>query len=224
MAYKRYVGNGKYCYTRGCQRHAEQIQLHQNVAQLIDRSDSGWGPYYAGTEKKHFSDKTLPGSKFTSPEVKNLNDLLALAHAQRGSLEGNDAHKFIEKGIAPEVFKPGFRYLHIETSGKLGIVNSQFLDENTEVKVVRTKPGAPCNFMVEVDHQPEVDYGVVILEDSEDGKTRLITAFPGYPTFVPDKGSASESKADSLEGRTLTIGEIHTLLGRPVNVNTRLKS
>lgn len=223
MGRKQYIGNGKYCYTDNCKRHAGQIEVHNQVSNLIDRKDDTWGPYYKATERKHLSDKTLPGSKFTSPEIKTLNDLLALAHEQRGHLNGDDREVFINKGIHPEVFKEGFRYLHIDTPGKLGIVNSEFIEPSTKVSIVRTKPGAPCNYMLEVDHQPEIDYGVIILEDHSDGKTRLITTFPGYPTYVPDRKSEAVAKADSLEGQTLTIGEIHDMLGRTVNVNTRIK-
>lgn len=223
MSTKKYIGNGKYCYTNPCSRHDSQKEIYANIATLIDRKDPSWGEYYTATERKHLSDKTLPGSKFTDPTITTLNDLMGLAHTQRGNLDGDDRNIFIQKGIAPEVFKPGFRYLHILTPGKLGIVNSEFVNKETLVTVVRTKPGAPCNYMLEVDHQPEIDYGVIILEDTPEGQTRLITTFPGYPTFVPDRKSETVAKSDSLEGQTLTVSQVHEIVGRTVNLNTRLK-
>lgn len=222
MSYKVYVGRGKYCYTPDCKLHAEVSESYKNVSKFIDRSDEGWGPYYAGTERKHFSDRSLPGSKFTDPYIKTLDDLLVVASRQRGGLEGDDSDKFRFLGVRDEVFKPGYRYLFVATPGKLGIVTTDMLPGDTVVTVERTKPGAPCNFVMSVDKQLTVDYGVIIISDEDPEKPRLITAFPGYPTFVPDRSTESAAKADSLEGKSFTVNQVRELMGRDVVVNTRL--
>lgn len=222
MSYKTYVGGGKYCYTPNCKRHAEAREAYTSASKLIDRRNSDLAAYYAGTERKHFSDRSLPGSKFTDPKITTLDDLLVLTAQQRGNLDGDDSDKFRFLGVKDEVFKAGFRYLMVATSGKLGIVTTDMLPGDAVVTVERTKPGAPCNFVMSVKKQLTVDYGVVIISDEDPENPQLITAFPGYPTFVPDRSEESVAKADSLEGQSFTVDEVRERMNRDVVVNTRL--
>lgn len=226
MGYKVYLGNGKYCYTVNCKKHSNvgsssaPVTVLSTVTGLVDRGDTEWGPYYESTEKKHLLDPEKPGSKFIAPELKTLEDVLALAFIQRKGLQGDDRNFFISEGVDPTAFKDGFRYLKVETPGKLGIVSSSHLDENVAVKVERTKVGAPCNFVLDVNEQPHVDYGVIILEGEGDS-SRLITMFPGAPTYV-SLSEKSKDRMNSWEGETFTVGQLREKLGRDFTVNTRL--
>lgn len=221
MTYKVPLGDGKFCYTINCQRHARvSSSLQKKVGSVVNRDDPDWGEYYLGTEKKHLLDPQKPGSKFISPNLATLEDVLVLALTQRGDLDGDDRDFFIKNGCSSDVFKEGFRYLKVITPGKLGVISSTVLDDSVEVKVERTKPGAPCNFVLEVDHQPLVDYGVIILEGEGDN-ARLITMFPGAPTYV-SLSETGKQKVDSWEGETFTVGELRNRMGRDVTVNTRL--
>lgn len=200
----------------------ERVNTYHESSELIDRKDIAWKGYYEATERKHFSDPTLPGSKFTDPNVKTLEELLVLVKEQRSSLQGNDADKFIKAGANPHAFNDDFRYLRVAISGKLGILNSKDLPEDTVVTVERTKPGAPCNYVINVTEQPTVNYGTVILqEDEEANKTRFITAFPGEPTPVSRSKEKAE-KVNSLEGQSFTVKEVREMLGHDINVNTRI--
>lgn len=219
------LGNGKFCYTVNCKKH---FSLHNGgvveANRVIDRSEPEWETYYSGTERKHFSDPEKPGSKFIDPNMRTLNDVVALAYVQRGSLEGDDRGKLLMLGAEPDAFKDDFRYLIVYTQGTLGFVKSSVLSDDTLLRVERTKPGAPCSYVLNVREQPKVNFGVIILSDDTDtGKTRLITAFPGQPTYVSLKDTKTgESFTDSLEGQVLTVKEVRELTGRDVSVNTRL--
>lgn len=219
------LGNGKFCYTVNCKKHFNMYSGGIVAAStVVDRSDPEWGEYYAGTERKHFSDPKKPGSKFTDPNIKSLNDVVALAYVQRGGLGGDDREKLLMLGAEPDAFKDNFRYLIVYTPGTLGFIKSSTLRDDTVLKVERTKPGAPCSYVLNVREQPKVNFGVIILSDDfETGKTRLITAFPGQPTYVSLKDSKTgESLTDTLEGQSLTVKQVHELTGRDVSVNTRL--
>lgn len=234
MSKKTYVGNGQYCYTTNCKRHSqirEQIKKlpagsenlvdrYSSAVSLIDRNHSDLKDYYKGTEKKHFSDPFLPGSKFTDPKIKTLEDILVLASIQRGSLEGDDREKFIKLGAVPEAFQPDSRYLLVETPGKLGIVDSSVFSDDVVVKVERTKPLAPCSFVAEVKEQPKVDFGIIVVSDYL-GKERFITAFPGLPTVI-SKSKESAERVNSIEGKTFTISQAREMLGRDFTVHTRV--
>lgn len=210
------VGDGTYCYTVNCSLHGVRHQAQE----LMTDPTGEWSAYYTATERKHFRDPTLPGSKFTHPPVKTLIDLLETVHTQRGDWEGDDREVFISLGADPEAFKPGYRYLFVAIPGKLGVINSNTLPEDTTLEVVRTKPGAPGNFVHHVTHQPETMYGVVILEDEPSGP-RLITAFPGSPTYVPDvREDTGEHYTEQLIGTTVTVKQIRDQIGRDFTVHT----
>jgi len=213
------VGDGTYCYTTNCRLHGVWHQAQQLMADPTGE----WAPYYAATERKHFHDPTLPGSKFTHPPIQTLTDLLEMVHTQRGDWDGDDRDVFISLGADPDAFKPGFRYLFVAIPGKLGVISSSTLPENTVLEVIRTKPGAPGNFVHHVTHQPETLYGVIILQDEEDGNTRLITAFPGSPTYVPDvQDDTGEHYTEKLIGTTVTVKQIREQLGRDFTVHTKI--
>lgn len=229
MVYKVHLGNGKYCYTVNCKKHSnntvattQQVtqKFYQEVTGLVDRNDPEWSAYYEGTEKKHLLDPEKPGSKFTDPNLKTLEDVLALTLIQRKNLDGDDRQFFIDEGTDVNAFMPGFRYLKVSTPGKLGIVHSSTLDESAVISVERTKPGAPCNFVINVSEQPTVDYGVVILEGSGND-SKLITMFPGAPTYV-SLSSSNKERVNSWEGTSLTVSELRKRMGRDVVINTRL--
>jgi hypothetical protein len=49
--------------------------------------------YYAANDRNHFGDPTSPGSQFT--DVNDTESLVALAHIQRGHLDGDDRDELI---------------------------------------------------------------------------------------------------------------------------------
>lgn len=191
----------------------------QEIQSYVDRNDPDWKEYYSATDLKHFGAKNEPGSKFLDPSLQKIEDILALAFKQRGNLEGNDKEKFIEKGASPEAFNENNRYLMVHTKGTLGIKNSSTMKNSDMVEIVRTKPGAPCSVVADVTTQETTDYAVVILsEDSEAGKSRLITTFPGLVTKTIEN-----ERIESAEGQKLTIAEIRKIFNGDIFLNTRIR-
>ncbi len=65
-----------------------------------------------------------------------------------------------------------------------------------------------------------MNYGVVILEGEGDS-SRLITMFPGAPTYV-SLSQSNKERVDAWEGTTLTVAELRERMERDVTLNTRL--
>jgi hypothetical protein len=191
-----------------------------SIAQMIPRGSKGHD-YYASTEHKHFGPLSQPGSKFTDPNVRSLNDVLRLTFDQRGSLDGDDRDEFIARGAEPQAFDPEKRYLLVRTSGTVGIIHSADLDDDVELEVVR-KDGAPCTLVHAVKEQGTADYAAVILAEdkfgiTENGGPILITAFPGVVTKPIDSRAI-----DARFGELITVAEARMILGHDVFVNTRV--
>lgn len=193
-------------------------KYHDIASDSIPR-ESEYKQYYADTDAKHFSDKDKPGSKFTDPRVKNLNDVAALTAYQRGSLEGDDRETLIKYGANPAAFNDNFRYLIVKTPGKLGAQDISTFPTDTKFRIERTKTGAPCSVVADVKSQASTNFGVVIMGNPKgSGKDIVITAHPGMP--APRSG---EGTFDSYEGRSLSANHIREIAGMDnININTRL--
>lgn len=201
---------------------AEQIyDKRATASEYVPRDiDDAHAGYYAATDAKHFGDKTAPGSKFLSEDLKSVEDVAALRMVQTGknNLKGDDREALIAAGSDPNGFSAGKRYLMVKTSGTVGIKNSSDFMPNDKVQVVRTKPGAPCSLVATVDTQPETDFAVIVVgEHKETKKDFVITAFPGPVT----KPTASEA-IDNLEGMTMTVADAQRLVGEEFWVNTKV--
>lgn len=168
--------------------------------------------YIDSISTKHWGEGAV-GSRFL--EGNDLKDLLGTAIKQRGNLEGDDRNMLIEKGVDPTALMPECRYLVVKGGGEVGIVKAEDLSDDTEVKVVRTKPGSPCSLVVEGENFPTADFGVIVIgpnekakpEDPEPSTKEMVwTAHPGLPI--------RPAKDDSWpEGSTITIADVKEKLG-----------
>lgn len=187
------------------------------VPRDLDEAHAG---YYAATDAKHFGDKTAPGSKFLSEDLKSVEDVASLRMIQSGknNLKGDDREALIAAGSDPNGFAEGKRYLMVKTSGTVGIKNSSTFHPDDRVEVVRTKPGAPCSIVASVKSQPETDFAVIVVGEHKTTKSDfIITAFPGPVT----KPTASDA-IDRLEGRSMTVADARRLVGEDFWVNTKV--
>jgi hypothetical protein len=197
-------------------------EQYQVIAEYVIPRDGDMAEYYKATDAKHFSDKTAPGSKFTDPDIKNLNDVVALAANQHpDGLRGDDRAKLIQFGCNPAALRDDCRYLIVQTPGKVGSQHISSLPVNEKIEVVRTKPGAPCSLVANVSKQPNVNFGVVVIGKSgSTGKDIVYTAHAGMPTRTSGK---DEGIFDEYQGRSLSINHIMEIAGTDdINVNTRL--
>jgi hypothetical protein len=214
---------------RRCAAHAAR----QAAAALIPRRGS-WAGYYRATDAKHFpaggDDSTAtPGSTFTDPSLRRLNDVVALAFRQRGSLEGDDREELARLGTPEEAFKPGIRYLLVHTPGTVGIRRSDDLPDEATVRVVRSKPGAPCSLVVDVTEQETTRVGTIIIgresvdppqsESADAARDLVFTAHPGLPIPVDFTDRMSD-----LEGQHVPMSVVREVYGGDVWLNTRLLS
>lgn len=182
--------------------------------------DSSHSSYYAATDAKHFGNKSEPGSKFTDPALRSVEDVVALRMAQtdRNTLAGDDREALIAAGSDPKGFSANNRYLMVKTPGTVGIVNSRALKLSDTVEVVRTKPGVPCSIVAPVKSQPNTDFAVIVVsQHAETKKDFVITTFPG-PVTKPTQSEA----IDRLEGRTMTVADAKRILGDEFWVNTKV--
>ena len=168
--------------------------------------------YTESISTKHWGEGAV-GSRFF--EGNKLKDLLKTAITQRGSLEGDDRNTLIEKGVDQSALMQECRYLVVKGGGEVGIIKAEDLPDDTEVKVVRTKPGAPCSLVVEGEKFPTADFGVIVIgpnekakpEDAEPSTKEMVwTAHPGLPI--------RPAKDDSWpEGSTITVADVKAKLG-----------
>lgn len=210
---------------RRCASHTAQ----QAATALIPRRGS-WSAYYQATDAKHFpanpvaasdgrqAPAATPGSTFTDPALRRLNDVVALAHRQRGDLDGDDRDELARLGTPEEAFKPGIRYLLVRTSGTVGIRRSDDLPGDTAVEVVRSKPGAPCSLVLDVTTQETTDVATIIIGRNEETDTEMVfTAHPGLP--IP---AGSTDRMTAWEGRRVSLAQVRAAYGGDVWLNTRL--
>jgi hypothetical protein len=191
----------------------------KDIASEAIPRESKYQQYYADTDAKHFHDKNKPGSKFTDPSVKNLNDVVALAASQRGSLEGDDRDALIGLGAEPTAFGADFRYLMVQTSGKLGAQDLSTFPVGTLFRVERTKAGASCSVVADVETQEATDFGVIIMGRTDVAEQDVvITAHPGLPV-----SRSGEGTFDAYENHSLTADQIREIAGmQKININTLL--
>lgn len=178
--------------------------------------------YFDSTEKKHFHPSS-PGSTFT--EAKNLNEVLSLAHKQRGTLDGDDREVLInDHGADPESFRDDKRYIMVKTGGRLGSVHATQLPKDTMLRVHQKSEGVEPVLVAEVKVKPPVNVATVVLVDNptlkgtENNSTLLITAFPGVST-------ARGSSEDLLPyvGQNISMDKAYEIFkGNDFSVNTQL--
>lgn len=206
---------------RRCASHAAQ----QAATALIPRRGS-WSAYYQATDAKHFpatldapdAAESTPGSTFTDPALRRLNDVVALAHRQRGSLDGDDREELARLGTPEEAFKPGIRYLLVRTPGTVGIRRSDTLPADATVEVVRSKPGAPCSLVLDVTTQETTEVATIIIGRNEETDTEVVfTAHPGLPIPVD-----FTDRMASREGHRVSLAQVRAAYGGDVWLNTRL--
>lgn len=200
--------------------HINRTENAEAAKNVIPR-DGEYKDYYAATDAKHFGGADNPGSQFTDRSVKNLNAIVALANHQRGSLEGDDRETLIKYGADPASFSPNHRYLMVRASGNLGATKITDLPANSKLSIERTKPGAPCSVVADVESKPTVNFGVVIMGkmDKTSDKESVVTAHPGFPSKP-----STDDRFDAYEGRKLSINHVMEIAGYDnVAVNTRVK-
>jgi hypothetical protein len=177
--------------------------------------------YFQDMERKHFDPQRAVGSLFT--EAQNLRGLLEQAASQRGGLSGDDRQKFIDMGVKPEALLGVCRYLKVETPGEVGIVSVKDLSPDTQVKVIRTKQGAPCSLVVEGKNLPKTDFGTIIIgpnekskpEDLEPSTTEMVwTVHPGLPVRPATEDIWPE-------GSIITVKDVIEKLGNEVFLNIK---
>lgn len=189
----------------------------QAATALVPRRGS-MGAYFAATDAKHFGPTGTPGSTFTDPTLSRLNDVLAMAHRQRGHLDGDDRDQLAAMGTPEEAFKPGIRYLLVHTPGTVGIEPSNGLPDNTPVQVVRSKPGAPCSLVLDVAEQSTTRVGTIIIGKHPDDEAREVafTAHPGLPIPVD-----MADRMGALQGQSVPLSQVREVYGGDVWLNTR---
>lgn len=233
--YKHSDGSG--CWTKECSRGNSDLESHLNPYRKV-KPQARWGyayvanhnvprnldeqhaAYYEATDKKHFGDKTQPGSKFLDPSLEKVEHVLMMRMEQIGAanLDGDDKNALIARGSDPNGFIEGKRYLMVLTEGTVGIKNSASLPDDAKVQVVRTKPGSPCSLVMEVSEQPTTDFAVIVMgEHKQTGKDFVITTFPG-PVTKPTSNEALDSK----EGQFLTIQEVKEIINEDFWINTKV--
>ena len=139
--------------------------------------------YYNALNAKHFYTKSGVGSVFADLRVGNLDDLLVLAHYQRGNLDGDDRDQYVD--VEPHCFKDGSYYIRVKVEGEDGATRAGNLPDDTVVKIRRTKPGVPPDLVTAGRRRP-VEHGTIIMVDEKvdgepTGRRVVITAFPGSP-------------------------------------------
>lgn len=177
--------------------------------------------YFKSIDAKHFDPETAIGSRFT--ETGSLRELLEKAASQRGNMDGDDRQSFIEMGVSPDALMPMCRYLKVEAKGEVGIEKASDLPAGTKVKIVKTKPNAPCSLVIERDTLPSTDFGTIIIgpneknkpEDPEPTTKEMIwTVHPGLPVRPPEVDFWPE-------GSEISIEDVMEKLGRDFYLNVK---
>lgn len=193
-----------------CPHHSN---LDRALAVLVPRLlNNEYAEYFKATDGKHFGDSTVSGSKFTSPGLNSIEDIVKLRVAQKGGtlngLKGNDIDELIKLGSDHDAFGEGFRYLKVDVEGTVGIISSEELSSDTKLFVTQTKPTAPYSLVVEVNKQPVTNFGVLILGQNEITQEEyVITTFPG-PVVKPRQVDVFAEYA----GQVLTVSEAKNIL------------
>lgn len=196
----------------------------QRLAESVtEATNDSWRTYYESTDAKHFYGEA-PGSKFTNPQLNGIQDVIKFAYEQRGSLAGDDREELIKRGSDPHGFTSSARYLLVHTAGTVGVQNTDAMKDTDKLTITRTKIGAPCNLVSEVDDMPFTNFGsLIMMQDSDTGKPRLITTFPGPVTKNPNP--LDPESFEAMEGQTVTVADAKKLFGvSKLWVNTQMKA
>lgn len=189
--------------------------------------------YIDSIDKKHITSQSA-GSKFTDPRIKKAEDVMVLALAQRGNLQGDDREKLIASGASPDAFLPkesGVRYLQVQTSGTEAIKDTATMNDNDVLTVVAKgrNDGKPSSlsFATEVTEQPTTEYATVIIGPDMDENKQPIpntevlwTMHPGTPTRGIRSDTIRENGLD--DGSKITVKELRKRFGKDIKVNTKL--
>jgi hypothetical protein len=209
----------------------DEIEQRQMTAQDIELEAKRFLPeeqaaYFKDVEAKHFDPEKAVGSLFT--EVRNLQELLTLSIAQRGSLRGDDRNDFVALGANAAGLLPQCRYLKVNTEGEVGIVKVTDLSPETEVSVVRLKQGIPCTLIVEAKELPRTDFGTIIVGPNEQrtpesaipSTSEMVwTVHPGLPVRP-----ASADLPEWPEGSKITVQQVVDQLGADVYLNVKRRA
>lgn len=190
--------------------------------------------YIQSIDEKHITGSGA-GSKFTSPDIKRTEDVIALANIQRGTLAGDDRERLIQQGADPNSFLPpesGVRYLMVKTEGTEAIKNTASLPDDQEITIEAKgrNDGRPpsLSFTVPVTEQPTTNYGTIIvgpeLDDEKKPIPRTETLWTTHPG-VPTRGIRSDDvRSKGLDaGDKITVGKLRELFGKDIMVNTKLE-
>lgn len=261
MPYKVPVGNGKYCYTRGCSLHSaswaekrrdalqsaieNKTALHapkktplshpaqwkkglQVASAYVPRDERP--QYMAAIDEKHFN-ALGHGSKFIDERVGKIEDVLSLAVAQRGNLEGDDRDELQSLGAPAGAFIEQCRYIKVRVDGVEALQATDDLSED-EVLTIKGKgsgaDGRPKSLSVvaKVDSLSPVKYATVIIGPREDENGEPIegemlwTMFPGVATQSPRSDKLREAGLE--EGNKITVKRLRSLFG-DFKVNAELR-
>lgn len=244
MGLKILQPDGTYCYSGvECRKHgkynqtvyvkthnkSEFLEVHKKyVYQLVDYKKR---PQYVDSiNNKHFKPGGH-GSKFTDPNIKNVNELLLLAAIQRGDLNGDDRGKLIKLGASTESFLPvetGVRYLKVDVEGIEALADTKFMEEGERL-TIRAKGKndgrlPSLSFVAENKEVIPVNYGTIIIGSKETiygdpipGTETLWTAFPGVATLGVTSEEIREKGWD--DGTVITVQQFRETFGRDIKVN-----
>ena len=187
--------------------------VNEQISRLINR-DGEMAAYYRATDAKHFGNRESAGAKFSDKRLNRLEDVLALAIEQRGSLDGDDRATFIEMGTLKNSLDPDIRYLYVKTPGTYGVIYSEGMPDGIPLLVGRTKPSAPCSVIHSVQMRPTTSFAVIVIDKDAAGNERVITAHPGTPV-KPKSG-----EFDAFEGQYITLGQARAIAGGELWIET----
>lgn len=223
--------HGKYNQTTYVKNHSEHIKFKAHKEYINKLVDYHKRPQYVDSiNNKHFKPGGH-GSKFTNPNITNVNELLLLTAIQRGNLEGDDREKLIKLGASPESFQPletGIRYLKVDIEGIEALADTKLMD-GTELLTIRAKgkndgKKPPLSFVAEDKEVTPVAYGTIIIGSKETiygdpipGTETLWTAFPGIVTSGVTSEEIREKGWD--DGTVITVQQFRETFGRDIKVN-----
>lgn len=150
------------------------------------------------------------GSRFLRHRF--IDDVVAAAAASRGNLDGDDRELLLAAGTDPSALVEGARYLAFRSVGDIGVVPTEALPADAQLRLVQSKPGVPWSVeltgrrvdgsVLRVDRPVTTD--AVLIVGREDG--RVWTAFPG-PLLAP-KSEDSFAASGFEIGETFSVGDI----------------
>lgn len=210
---------------------AEWEQGQKAADSLVKRGSRS--DYINSIDKKHFAENGMGGSKFTDTRVKKAEDVVSLALAQRGSLQGDDREKLIASGAAPNAFLPpesGVRYLQVKVDGTEATKSTADMPDDKVLTVQAKDPSDPnssLSLVATVKEQPKTQFATVIIGPETDenkepikGTNTLWTMHPGAPTRGIRSNDLREKGLNG--GSTITVKELREKFGKDIKANTKV--